>query len=327
MKNSAFSHKKSRVGVLRGGPSHEYEVSLRSGHAVLKHLPSHYVPIDIFISRDGAWHVNGIERTPEKILPHVDVVWNALHGVYGEDGKVQTILTNFHVPFTGSGTLPSSLGLNKNFSKALFQYHGFKTPEFVICNPEDNTEFHLLELFQSFPQPSIIKPLHGGSSIGVTYAETFDQFKAGIEKALKYDSAALIEEYIKGREVTGVVIDGSDRDTLFALAPYARKGLAPIFDFESKYNDMARHDPKALSESEKSLVQKISLEVHKKLGLKHFSTVDTMLHPTRGPFVLEVNTVPGLTETSILPQMLAHAGISMTEFIDHTIMGLLNDAQ
>ena len=160
--NTSTSHRgKIRVGVLRGGPSQEYDISLKTGAHVLKNIPEGYEPVDIFISRNGEWHVGGRIKTPDKIIPHIDVVFNALHGEYGEDGKVQNILQTFGTPFTGSRSFSSALGMNKNLSKALFRYHNLKTPEYIVLHPKDNTYRSLISIFQSFPQPSVIKPVSG----------------------------------------------------------------------------------------------------------------------------------------------------------------------
>lgn len=322
--------RKKRVGVLRGGPSHEYDVSLQSGGNVLKHIPDHYDAVDIFISRDGMWHMNGAPRGPEKILPHLDVVWNALHGTYGEDGKVQTILDQFRIPFTGSRALQSSFLLNKNYSKALFQYHGFQTPAHTLVYPAQNTHRNLIEVFQTFPQPSVVKPLSGGSSIALTVAKSFPEFKEGIEYALKYDSVALVEEYVKGVTLSCGVVEASDGKTLFSLVPMVHSGgeYAPNAKDQTNNEDMnARSSVADLSRSEKAGVQRLALDLHRKLGLKHYSIVDLILAPSRGIYILEVNTLPKLASASVFPQALMASGIRMEDFIDHVLLSAIKDAQ
>ena len=303
---------KIRVGVLRGGPSPEYDISLQSGAEVLKNLSETYSPIDIFISRDGDWHVNGFSRSPEKILPHVDVIWNALHGSYGEDGKVQQLLQTYNIPFTGSRSLSSALGMNKNVSKALFQYHGLKTPEYTVVHPHNNSFTSLIELFHSFPQPSIIKPLSGGSSISVTLARDFNTFRDGIESVFKRGGSVLIEEYIPGMEVSCVVIEGADGDTLYSMFPVGPKQKEVV-------TESFPVCPAPLSPSESEAIQQLALSVHKHFGLRHYSIIDAIIHPSRGIFLLEVNTLPGTTEQSLLPASLKAVGISMSEFIDHVL--------
>jgi len=124
-----------RVGVLRGGPSSEYEVSLKTGAAVINHIPRDIYDIqDIFISRDGVWHKNGAPIVPHNIFPNLDVVFNALHGQYGEDGKVQHILEMHKIPFTGSGSFSSVLGMNKVLSKSVFEKNKIKTPQYRLTS-------------------------------------------------------------------------------------------------------------------------------------------------------------------------------------------------
>ena len=120
--------KKTKVAVLRGGPSGEHDVSLKTGKSVIENLPHKYVPIDVYIDKEGIWHIEGIPVKPEKVFADVDVVFNAMHGAYGEDGQVQQLLEHFKIPFTGSGALASAVGMNKILAKEVFKQHGIKTP-------------------------------------------------------------------------------------------------------------------------------------------------------------------------------------------------------
>lgn len=310
MITSILDRGKIRVGVLRGGPSSEYDISLRSGANVLNHLPERYAPIDILVTKDGEWHVGGVARTPDKIFPHVDVVWNGLHGKYGEDGKVQKMLETFGVPFTGSGSFASAMGMNKNFSKALFGYHNFKTPIHTVVYSHDNTYSALIEIFQSIPHPSVIKPISGGSSISTFIARDFDMFKAGIEEVLKQNIAAVVEEYIDGVEVSCGVIEGSDGQGLYALFP-----TCPSNENSTNSNVC----PAPISNEQKKFIQKLAIDVHKHFNLKHYSSVDAIIHPTRGVFLLEVDTLPVLLHNSIFPTALRTADITIEDFIDHVL--------
>ncbi|MEK7514530.1 MAG: D-alanine--D-alanine ligase, partial [Patescibacteria group bacterium] len=145
------------VGVLRGGPSSEYDVSLTTGGSVLQHLPEKYIGHDIFISQDGVWHSYGLARPPEKILRKVDVVFNALHGSYGEDGKVQFLLESLHVPYTGSGSFASAVGMNKFLSKQVFEREGLKTPQYVFLRAHEVSPAALREIFRSLAHPYVVK--------------------------------------------------------------------------------------------------------------------------------------------------------------------------
>src|ERR1700733_8325207 len=159
--------KSLRIGVVRGGPSFEYDVSLRSGGNVLKILSETHQPIDIFISRDGTWHVGGLPRSPEKILKNMDVVFNALHGTYGEDGQIQEIFDTYSVPFTGSDTFASRIAIHKQVTKERARAAGIKTPVSFVVTQEDSIAEKAKEIFGSIPGPLVVKPTCSGSSFGL----------------------------------------------------------------------------------------------------------------------------------------------------------------
>ena len=316
------------VGVLRGGPSSEYDVSLKTGATVLKNLPEPYAPADIFISKEGDWHVAGIARAPERALKGIDVVFNALHGEYGEDGKVQQILEEFAMPYTGSRVLPSALAMNKILAKKVFVNNGIKTPHHVTVKKEQMNPALAREIFMSFPQPAVIKPATGGSSIGITVAYTLEDIAEALNNAFLYADSVLIEEYIKGREAACGVIDRFRGEKVYSLMPteILDKTNADIWGYDSKYsNDL--HEiitPGNFSNEEKRQMQDLAKMVHDTLDLSHYSRTDFIVHPKRGVYVLEVNTLPGLTETSLFPHALVSTGSSLSEFFNHTIQLALN---
>lgn len=175
----SFSHK-IRTGVLRGGPSPEYEVSLKTGSNIIANLPEEYEPVDIFISRNGVWHDKGLEKSPESILRRVDVVINGLHGKYGEDGTVQKILDHFGVPYTGSGSLASALAMNKISAKKIYKNHGLKTPFFVSIPFEDLSRGKIKEAYHSMTVPFVVKPSAAGSSVGVYIANSLPELEEAV---------------------------------------------------------------------------------------------------------------------------------------------------
>ena len=313
------------VGVLRGGPSSEYDVSLKTGGAVLRNLPAHYKPVDILIDKNGVWHRCGVPFSPQRIIRHIDVIFNALHGYYGEDGKVQNLLDSLLIPYTGSSSLASALGMNKALAKENFRRRGIKTPYAVILKRQSFGEDKALQLWRSMPQPSIIKPVSGGSSLGVVIAKNYNEFLNGFDHSFHFSDAVLVEEYIKGREATCGVIERFRGQELYALLPteiIPPKGR--FFDYESKYGGEAREMcPSHFSTTEKRRLMDCAIAAHKALGLRHYSRSDFIVS-SRGVYLLEVNTSPGLTEESLWPKACSAIGCSLPDFLDHVIQLALN---
>ena len=172
----SFSHK-TRVGVLRGGPSPEYDVSINTGKTILANLSEEYEPIDIFISKEGVWHIGGLEKEPYKILQTIDVAINATHGTYGEDGNIQKLFEHFHIPYSGSDSLASTLGMNKTMSKDIFKRQGLKTPHHILIKKDEALNKTINKINESFLFPIIIKPMNSGSSLGINFVDRSDRIR------------------------------------------------------------------------------------------------------------------------------------------------------
>jgi len=318
---------KTRVAVLRGGPSNEYDISLKTGAAVLRNLPEQYQPIDVLIDKSGTWYARGAPRTPARVLAQCDVVFNALHGRWGEDGKLQRILHHFNVPYTGSGVLESALAMNKWQTKEIFRQRGLKTPVATLVRRHQTGPSFIRSLFRQFPQPSVVKPLQGGSSVGVTIAHNFNEFSNGFRVVFDDGDTALVEEYISGREATCGVIDDFRGEKYYALPPVE---IVPpegaFFDYENKYNGETKELCPALSFSkeEKDTIACLAKTAHSALGLRHYSRSDFIVSH-RGIYILEVNTLPGLTEESLLPKACSAVGCSFSDLLDHLVQLALND--
>lgn len=314
---------KVRVGVLRGGPSSEHEVSLKTGETAIRHIPQDYYEIeDIFISLDGQWHRQGLPVTPTHAISRVDVIFNALHGHFGEDGKVQHILETHGIPFTGSGSFASAVGMNKVISKNVLKKEKIKTPQYrVIEDKKDLDKEKIISLFRAFPLPLVVKPASAGSSIGVSLVKDFESFEQAIDTAFKYSSTVLVEEYIPGIEATVAVIDKyRDQDIYVLPAVEIRPKEKTFFDYDAKYGGMSEKIvPANFSFSLKADLESIAGKVHQALGLRHYSRTDFIISPTRGIYVLELNTLPGLTEESSLPKALETVGSSLSHFFHHIL--------
>jgi D-alanine-D-alanine ligase len=316
-----FSPTKIRVGVLRGGPSPEYDVSLRTGSNILANLPEYCEPIDIFISREGAWHDKGLEKNPENILKRVDVVVNGLHGKYGEDGEVQKLLDHFGVPYTGSGALASAICMNKIASKKIYKNNSLKTPAFVSIPFENLTREVINKVFHNMLRPFVVKPSSAGSSVGVYIVDSLPELEEAIIAAAQYSPAVLIEEYMTGKEATCGVIDGFRGRENYALMPIEIRHGKSFFDYESKYSESGAEEicPGNFSEKETKELEQMAIQAHQALGLRHYSRSDFIIHPRRGIYILETNSLPGLTEKSLIPKALAAVGGNIREFLSHLI--------
>lgn len=316
--------RKTRVAVLRGGPSSEYEVSLKSGDTVLKNLPPKYEGIDVFISKDGAWHIHGIERSPAEALKHADVAFIALHGQYGEDGKVQRVLEHIGIPFTGSRAFESAVAMNKHHTKGALKAlkDKVKFAAHKLFTRDEVREKGAHEIFRLIPHPSIVKPAAAGSSVGVTVVRTFFDLEQALEKALEHSDSVIIEELIEGREATCGVLDGFRGEKHYALLPVEiiPHRESAFFDYEAKYGGRSQEIcPGNFDESAKRAIQEAAQAIHRELGLRHYSRSDFIVHPKRGVYFLEANTLPGLTSESLLPKSIHAVGSSLPEFIDHVI--------
>lgn len=315
---------KVRVGVLRGGPSSEYDVSLKTGSAVLNNLPDHYTPVDLLITQDGLWHWQGMPIAPKDITRRVDVVFNALHGEYGEDGQVQNILDSLGIPYTGSGRFSSALAINKYLTKQALAKEGIKTPAYFLIKASDNVEDSARTIFNKLSPPWIIKPADRGSSVGLFLVKHFAQLVEGLESARKHSELILVEEFIFGQEATCGVIDNFRGTGLYSLPVIEIRTPAnkTIFDYEAKYSGLTEEIcPACFTSGIKKEIESLAQQVHKILGLRHYSRSDFMISKRGQVYFLEANTLPGLTEESLLPKSLAAVGSNHSQFIDH-ILGL-----
>ncbi len=312
---------KIRVGVLRGGPSAEYDVSLKTGHTVLTLLPDdRYDARDIFIDKAGVWHYRGRPGSPEKILDHVDVVFNALHGTYGEDGTLQRLLDTHRVRYTGSDALGSAIGMNKPLAKSVLRNTSLRHAPHRVVHTGEYSDTLLSELFRSFPMPVVVKPAMGGSSVATTLARTFDELHYGILGALQINEHALVENYVRGKEVTVAVAEGFRGEDVYVFPPIE---IVPtksgFFDYDEKYAGFAREIcPARLPRTVTQDLMRAAREVHTTLGLRDYSRTDFIV-AREGIFFLEVNTLPGLTSASLVPQAVEAVGATLPEFLEHVI--------
>lgn len=311
------------VAVLRGGPSDEHEVSLKTGANVLKHLNREpYRAIDVYIDRQGVWHMRGVPLAPERALGAVDVVFNAMHAQYGEDGTVQRLLDRLGVAYTGSGALASALAMNKALTKDMLQKHGIRMARSVTLSVSPDLERQIAETFRTFPQPSVIKPVSSGSSVGVTIARSFQEFATGIKNAFQHAAQVLVEQFIPGKEATVGVVERMRGQKQYGLPPVeiVPPAACTFFDYTAKYGgESIERCPGNFSRTETDELIRVARLAHEALGLRHYSRSDFMVGPRGEVYFLETNTLPGLTDESLLPKSLAAVGVTMPQFLDHVI--------
>ena len=291
-----------KIGVVMGGISAERDVSLNTGKQILENLDKNkyeLVPIPI-------------DSESELIdsIKSIDFAFIALHGKFGEDGRIQAMLECLGIPFSGCGVLASAMCMDKNISKKLFIADGIKTPQWLIVKDENKIDYSIID---NMGYPVIVKPNSGGSSIGTLLAYSKEQLKEGVKEALKYDNEIMIEEYIKGEEITCCILNG-ELLPVISIVPKSE-----FFNYSSKYDKGGAEEkiiqlPKAIGEK----VEEISLKCWNTFKLKVYARVD-MIIKNGEAYVLEINTLPGMTESSLFPKSAEAYGLSFSQLLDRII--------
>jgi D-alanine-D-alanine ligase len=286
-----------KIAVLMGGPGSERQVSLASGAAVLKAL------LGLGLTAEAV----DVTGTAINLPPGTDLAFNVIHGTFGEDGRLQEILEGLGIPYTGAGVRSSRTAFDKNLAKAAFIAAGVPTPRAEIIDVSAGPRL------PSFAAPFVVKPPREGSSVGVHIVREQAAAAAAMADAAKYGDDILVEEFIEGRELTVGILDDMALPIVH-IAP--RDGF---YDMANKYPWMSGgagsdyYCPADLDEATTRAVQQAALAAHRSLGVEIYSRVDVLLDAHNRPFVLEANTIPGMTETSLLPKAAAAIGISFPE--------------
>lgn len=311
-----------KIAVLRGGPSSEYEISLKTGKSIVEALRDRHRILDIVIDMHGDWYHNGIVVAPAEVLSDVDVVFNAMHGEYGENGKVQQILEQIQVPFTGPKVLGAVQSIRKDRAREIFESVGLKTPIAAIVEKTFDIEKVAYEVFKKMPLPLIVKPLDKGSSLGVTVVKDFYSFVDTLSALFVHTDKVLVEEYIKGKEATVGVIENFRDQEIYPLFP--TEVVLPegsmICDYDAKCSPQTKYIcPGCFSRSESDALQRASVAAHRALGLRHYSRSDFIVHPKRGIYILETNSLPALGQNSPMVKSLESVGTNYLDFLEHVI--------
>ncbi len=293
-----------RVGVVMGGSSAEREISLRSGQAVFSALAeAGHDAIPLVLGE-------GVDPLTALVDAEIDVAFLALHGRLGEDGCIQGLLEVLGIPYTGSNVLASALSMDKLKAKELFRLHNVPTPPYYVIEAENAADIE--EVHGSFGFPVIVKPRREGSSIGVARATNMSELARAVNEALKYDRSVLVERFVKGAEVAVGVLDGR---VLGAIEVAPKSGL---YDFTAKYTPgmTEYYMPARLPAARYRGVLNLAERAAEALDTSGAVRVDLIVTEGQNEYVLEVNTLPGMTPTSLLPKIAAAAGFGFTELCE-----------
>lgn len=334
---------KTRVAVIMGGNSSEHEISFLSGSNVVQSLDkSEYEILPVVISKTGKWQLTSAEsikkisnpidfkNTTKEISLYkkseiknfrnslsgkVDVAFIALHGKNGEDGSIQGFFETLGVKYTGSGVLASSLGMDKIMFRKMMEREKIPVPKYIVVKKGDN--FKKIKKLLKRP-PYFVKPSDQGSSVGASVVKKEKDLGKSLKLAHQYSDLALVDKLIKGREVTCAILGGI-KPTALPLVEIVTKN--EFFDYDAKYSEGGAEEivPARVGKRLTKKVQEISLAVYRALGCKGFARVDFIIEGNQNPYVLEINTIPGLTEMSLLPKAAKAYGIEYPNLIGRII--------
>ena len=302
-----------RIGVLMGGTSAEREISLRSGQAIyraLKDLGYNVIVIDASQDICAALTAEGVQ-----------IAFLALHGGYGENGSIQGMLEVMGIPYTGSGVLASAVAMDKEASKKVFRYHDIPVPPYlVLARPRQSvTDAPAI----NFDLPWVVKPASEGSSIGVSIVKQEDDFRKAAENAYAYGSRIIVEQYIDGKEIHIGVLNGK------VIGGVEVRPSLEFYSYEAKYiSGMTEYIlPPDIDKGVYERAGMTALSAHQALGCKGAARVDLRIDGKGNPYVLEVNTIPGMTETSLLPKIARLAGYDFPDLIEEILKGVIRESE
>ena len=292
-----------KIAVIMGGVSSEREVSLNSGNEVFNNLDRSKYEVSKVV-------INSTEDVFTKISNDIDFAFIALHGKFGEDGCIQSILEAKNIPYSGCGPLSSGICMDKNITKKILKHSNLPTAEWIVTNSIDKINYNKID---SFGYPVFIKPNSGGSSVATFCVRSKAEVKNAVEKVLEVDEYAIIEKYIPGGEYTSFVLNGEVYPTI------SIKANSDFFDYTSKYNDNgAIEEVVYLEDKLQKEINRISEICWRIFYCKAYVRIDMIIHDGV-PYVLELNTLPGLTKTSLIPRSAAAKGLNFSDLLDKII--------
>jgi len=330
--------KKIKIAILSGGPSSEHEVSLNSAKNVLKALDlNKFEILDIKISKENVWldRSQNLEMQEAEGIKHlkkqnVDLVFIVLHGEYGEDGTLQNLLEKEGIKYTGSNSKASKLAMDKVASSKVLTDKSLDVPSFISINEEDwqdENQKHINAAFETFGLPVVVKPTDRGSSVGIRIVNDRAKIKAAINEAFKYSQNVMVQQFVQGREITCAVLEGKD-GTDIPLVPteIIPDSTHEFFDYHAKYVKGASIEitPPDISDALIAKIQVSATRAHASIGCTGISRSDFIL-TDETLYILEINTIPGMTETSLLPQGAKAMGIEFSILVETIIESALQN--
>ena len=301
---------KLRLALIAGGVSAEREVSLRAAAGVEQALNRDRYEV---VRYDPATDLARIAAD----AANIDAAFILLHGVHGEDGTIQGFLDLLGIPYQGAGVLGSALAMDKNLAKVMCRLAGLPVAPWVMVEPGDLRDSGRIE--SAVGLPCVVKPVRQGSSIGMSIVRTLDQLPAALELALRHDGEVMVEAFLKGRELTAGVLGNSEL-TALPLIEIIPDSRYDFFNYEAKYQPGATREvcPAPVSETVRARAQDYAVRAHRSLQLRGYSRTDMILVGEE-LYLLETNTIPGMTPTSLLPQAAAEAGLPFAALLDRLI--------
>ena len=330
---------KIKIGVIFGGMSTENEVSCISGASVIKHLNKEkYNVFPIYIDKIGNWYkvkLEDVEKSEElenkehienitEYLKQMDVIFPVLHGLYGEDGTIQGLFELLKIPYVGCGVLASSVGMDKVYTKLIFEKANINQAKYIYIDEEFNEKILELEDIAKITNdklrfPVFVKPSNSGSSVGINKAHNIEELKNAIVEAGKYDNKILIEEGIVGKEVECAVLGNED---VISSCVGEIKSADEFYSYDAKYNNENSKTliPAEISEENSKEIQKLAIKAFKAISGRGLSRVDFFIEDkTEKIYINEINTLPGFTSISMYPKLFEAVGISYEKLLDNLI--------
>jgi D-alanine-D-alanine ligase len=301
---------KKRIALIAGGWSGEREISIKSGKSVLKAFDRKKYHVEWYDPRDDLEKLIAEKR-------RIDLAFILLHGKFGEDGRIQGLLDILDVPYVGSGVLASAVALNKRMAKEIYKSNGLQVAKDMVLRRSD--EYSVRNINERLGPITIVKPVEEGSSLGMSRCGNEDELETGINKAFQHEDKIMVEEYIDGREVTCCVLGNQSLQALPLVEIIPNKEFR-FFDYKAKYTPGATREicPAQLSAALAEKIQTCGMEAHRVLECRVWSRTDMIIRD-ENIYLLETNTIPGMTETSLFPLAAKTAGLTFSELLDQLI--------